>query len=531
MGNISIYENQNMGVFLLTEKFDWKNILNEYRAGGKSRNGTQQTFDRRNEFENDFDRITFSSSLRRLQDKAQVFPLEKKDFVRSRLTHSLEVSTLARSLGLSVGRYLEENKIDSFSTEDTNKVSAILACAGLMHDIGNPPFGHFGETAIRDWFENYFGYRKARNFTEIRNKEHFIEVKNVGNRSSLSEQQINDFINFEGNAQALRLLTRLHFFIDDKGMNLTYGVLNSIIKYPRKSTEVNKEKDISFKKMGYFTAEMDVFNNIVGKTGLRDKRNPLVFLLEAADDIAYRVADIEDGLKKGVIGFDNIYYAVMNIVNEDTLSEYKRIGIYPEDSDKMQSIENLIKEDGNLFYLFKLDTYYSEAKKYNYEDPSTYAVQRFRVTVQGNMMNAVTEAFIRRYDDIMEGELKEELLKISHASKISNALKNIAYDYIFKDKKVIKLEVVGHRVIWGLLDIFVPAVLSANYQDSSTKEGKLYQLISLNYRFVNEQFNKSEWGKDENFLYNRLLLVTDFICSMTDSYALELYQELTGIRL
>ncbi|MGO5127509.1 deoxyguanosinetriphosphate triphosphohydrolase [Bacillus cereus] len=519
-------------------KFDWKEILNEKRSTDSQRNGGKQDYDKRNAFENDFDRITFSSSLRRLQDKAQVFPLEKKDYVRTRLTHSLEVSTLARSLGISVGRSLNE-KEKEFTEDNMAEMSAILACAGLIHDIGNPPFGHFGEQAIRDWFKDYFtddiDRKKERNLT------HNIKIKDVENYSELSEQQKQDFLNFEGNAQALRLLTKLNFFIDDKGMNLTYGVLSSIIKYPKKSTEVGKVKeDIAYKKMGYFEAEEELFNEISKKVGIGSKRNPLTFLLEAADDIAYKAADIEDGLNKGVLTYEIIHSKLESLIPEKELKVYKETynEIIKRNQEQSKGKVELGKElkiffedKCNYQMLSSLEGYYAKAQEIGYEDPSTYAIQRFRVSVQGIMMNAVVKSFMNNLEDIMCGEFRTELLKVSDANEISEALKQLAIEHIFKDKNVVRLEILGHRVICGLLDIFVPAVLSKDYLNTSTKHGKIYHLISTNYKFVNREYHCGEWGKDPSYLYNRLLLVTDFICSMTDSYALELYQELTGVKL
>ncbi|MFJ7764422.1 deoxyguanosinetriphosphate triphosphohydrolase [Bacillus toyonensis] len=509
-------------------QFKWSSILNEKRSAESHRNGGKQDYDKRNAFENDFDRITFSSSLRRLQDKAQVFPLEKKDYVRTRLTHSLEVSTLARSLGISVGRLFNKKDKESFTEDNIAEMSTILACAGLIHDIGNPPFGHFGEQAIRDWFKDYF--------KEEKNLTHNIKIKEIENYSNLGAQQKKDFLNFEGNAQALRLLTKLNFFIDEKGMNLTYGVLSSIIKYPRKSTEIDKDKeDIAYKKMGYFEAEEQFFNEVSKEVGIFSKRNPLTFLLEAADDIAYKAADIEDGLNKGVLTYEIIHSKLESLITEFDLKTYREKHseiIKRNEGDALgEELKTFFEDKCNYQMLSSLERYYAEAEKMGYEDPSTYAIQRFRVSVQGIMMSAVVKAFMDNLEEIMCGDFKQELLKVSSANEISEALKVLAIKHIFKDKNVVKLEVLGHRVICGLLDIFVPAVLSEDYLDTSTKHGKIYHLISTNYKFVNRKYHSGEWGRDPRYLYNRLLLVTDFICSMTDSYALELYQELTGVKL
>lgn len=234
----------------------------------------------RNEFEADYDRIVGSSSVRRLQDKAQVFPLQQNDVARTRLTHSMEVSALARSLGKAVGRRLEEKEIFQ-DREQTEKLSALLQVAGLIHDLGNPPFGHYGETVIRDWFGKWFSGEAM-----------LSEEKN-----SLSEQQKNDFIYFDGNVQNLRIVTKLQVQNDNKGANFTYGTLATIMKYPWSSESRPKGKI----KFGYFESEQELAEAVRREIGLEaGVRHPATYLLEAADDIIYICDDIEDGTKKGI---------------------------------------------------------------------------------------------------------------------------------------------------------------------------------------------------------------------------------------
>ena len=224
----------------------WEKLLCEKRQCKPS---TSTETDMRNEFQRDYHRIIGSASFRRLQDKTQVFPLDKSDFVRTRLTHSLEVASFAKSLGQSSFNYILKNK-EKYSSEyiptkeDVEKIGSILECAGLIHDIGNPPFGHFGETSIRIWFEN--------NLPKLK-------VDGISVEKILNKQMLNDLCNFEGNAQALRLLTKLHFLIDEKGMHLTYALLNTIIKYPVNSCEINdKSGNVKDKKMGYYYAEEEL---------------------------------------------------------------------------------------------------------------------------------------------------------------------------------------------------------------------------------------------------------------------------------
>ncbi|MGL5381251.1 dGTP triphosphohydrolase, partial [Clostridium sp.] len=273
-------------------RFKWKQILNKNRI--RDYKSTKRTLDCRDEFENDYDRILFSASFRRLQDKAQVFPLEKLDFVRTRLTHSLEVSSIAKSLAISIGYKLIEqtsNLDDKVSASMVEDMSNILACAGLIHDLGNPPFGHFGEVAIREWFDDKLSKNHDNTYTFSYDKYKF----------NLDKQEALDLLNFEGNAQGLRILTKLHFVIDRYGMNLTTGVLSSVIKYPISSLEL---EDSNLSKMGYYKSEEAVFKEIADDTNIRGGRNPLVYILEAADDIAYLLGDLEDAFNKKIISHD-----------------------------------------------------------------------------------------------------------------------------------------------------------------------------------------------------------------------------------
>lgn len=231
---------------------EWKTLLSEKRMRGANSMSVKQS-DFRSEFEKDYHRIIGSASFRRLQDKTQVFPLDQSDFIRTRLTHSLEVSSLAKSLGQNIGEAILENGKDvTFTRKTKEDISHILECAGLIHDIGNPPFGHFGELAIRDWF--------VRKLPELEYKGQILD-------DILSPQMKADFYHFEGNAQALRLVTRLHYLVDEYGMNLTYALLNTIIKYPIASTEVHPDSgDIKEKKMGYFLADQQIFEEITKET-------------------------------------------------------------------------------------------------------------------------------------------------------------------------------------------------------------------------------------------------------------------------
>ncbi|MBS6397405.1 MAG: deoxyguanosinetriphosphate triphosphohydrolase [Clostridiales bacterium] len=468
---------------------EWKNLLcpdriREYKGRGGSG-------DLRTEFEKDYHRIIGSASFRRLQDKTQVFPLDRSDFIRTRLTHSLEVSSFAKSLGQNISEEILQNIGDqSFLPSYKADVCDILQCAGLLHDIGNPPFGHFGETAIRDWFREHMSglLFQGKSLTEL-----------------LSAQMQADFYHFEGNTQALRLVSKLHYLVDEHGMNLTKGLLGTVIKYPVASTEINKKSgDIRTKKMGYFYADRDVFREIQRSTGTNGRRHPLAFVLEAADDIAYKTADIEDACKKGCLTYERL-------VRE--LKDYR-----PEQQD-----------DAYRSMVERLEYRYRRALEKKMSNPSANAVQNWAVQVQGQMIRAATAGFVEHYEEIMEGIYKKDLFAGVPGTGIMDALGDIAYRYAFVSAPILKLEIGADAVFDFLLDKFVGAAIRYDSKEPMTAvQEKLMSIISDNYKAVYHIYAE---GKDPiEKLYLRLMLVTDEICGMTDSYAKELYQELRGIR-
>ena len=276
----------------MKRNLEWNKLLaaERERQSGSTSNVRKLSTDLRSEFEKDYHRIIGSASFRRLQDKTQVFPLDKSDFIRTRLTHSLEVSSFGKSLGQNISEnILKYQKDETFTPKMKEDICNILQCAGLIHDIGNPPFGHFGELAIREWFEQNLDKLefKGKKITEV-----------------LTEQMLEDLYHFEGNAQAFRLVTKLHYLVDERGMNLTYGLLGSILKYPVSSLEIDKESDdIKRKKLGYYYADRKMFETVQKATGTEGNRHPLAFILEAADDIAYKTADIEDAFIKGFLSY------------------------------------------------------------------------------------------------------------------------------------------------------------------------------------------------------------------------------------
>lgn len=459
----------------------------------RQNNNKNKKYDNRSEFEKDYHRIIGSASFRRLQDKTQVFPLDKSDFIRTRLTHSLEVSSFAKSLGQNVGEELK--RLNIVTDKQVREMSDILLCAGLLHDIGNPPFGHFGETVIRDWF--------AQKLPELT-----FKGKSVA--SCLSDRQKRDLCNFEGNAQSLRVVTRLHHLVDEYGMNLTKGLLNTIIKYPVSSNKIDKKAgDIRLKKMGYFSVDEEIFKEITDATGAKDKRHPLVFLLEAADDIAYSTADIEDGVKKGVLSYNKLLELLKN-------NKYKE-----------ECEGKLIYED-MAYAIERLETLHSRAEDNNEQDPDAYAVQNWIIGMQTKQILAACKSYVQHHDEIMAGEYKTDLFKGSSSEVLSNVLKEIAFENIFQIDSILKLEMAADSILGGLLDKFVDAAIVYDTDVKATaKQKKLMQLISANYLQVYKL--EAEGKSEEDKLYLRMILVTDFISGMTDTYAKTLYQELSGI--
>lgn len=473
---------------------EWKQLLSGERVRSQTHINEK---DYRSEFEKDYHRIIVSASFRRLQDKTQVFPLDKSDFIRTRLTHSMEVSSIGKSFGKSIYHSVKERYPQAEITErDAVDIGDILLSAGLIHDIGNPPFGHFGENVIREWFRKNL-------------KEDGIQFQGKPVVSYLNPQMIGDFTNFEGNAQALRVVTKLHSLVDAKGMNLTKAILNTIIKYPVSSLEINKESgDIKEKKMGYFYAEREVFESITKGTGAVNCRYPLTYILEAADDIAYRTADIEDGFKKGRISFAKLSMALEK-------------NTYREHAGELE-YEFLGKAVQEFFMR------YQKGIDRKYHDVERYAVQNWVIGVQRYLIEAATTSFTDHYPEIMAGTYKKDLFAGTKAQYLAQFLGDIAYQQVFQSKEILKLEAASHRILTFLLDSFVDASLVYDTQEPKTQiQLKLMELVSDTYKYIYRVYseNKSEGEK----LYLRLLLVTDFISGMTDHYAKTLYQELNGI--
>lgn len=456
-----------------------------------------------NGLEKDYQAIVSSASFRRLQDKTQVFPLDKSDFVRTRLTHSIEVSAVARQLGIMVTKnqtaYLQEDfKNDS---EIADEIPVILSCAGLLHDIGNPPFGHFGEVVIGEWFKKEF---QKDDFQYKGNK-----IKNI-----LSEQMKKDLENFEGNAQALRILSKAQNHQDGYDVNLSYAVLNTLIKYPTDSIRfLPKDADVKKHKLGYFFAERKIMQEICDTTGTANEfdycRHPLVYLMEAADDIAYATADIEDAVKKGLFTLDQFIEYFQRKLDEIKDCQPKKYSVsLMEDLKRRILIQNRSIETDLIGF------------------------QKWMEIVRKWLMYVVSYSFSKNYDEILEGTYKNDMFYNTNHQYTIEILKGAMCEFVYNNREILKLELAAKKIIGSLLDDLIYAVLyweedfkEEEYMLSKTDK-KLIHIISANYK---NDYKAAKTNDEAENLYLRFLMVTDYISGMTDSYAKSLYQELNGI--
>lgn len=460
---------------------NWKELLNTERPRRSTSKG-----DHRDQFERDYDRAIFSTPVKRLQDKAQVFPLEPNDSVRTRLTHSLEVSSVSRGLAMRAAKWLLVADQD-FKPGMDRQIEAIAATAGLIHDLGNPPFGHSGEAAIQEWFHRQFS--KDTTVCDALIKR----VKDQG--------RVNDFFLFEGNAQTLRLISKLQVLADYHGLNLTFGTLSAACKYTASSTEADgSSKNHAHSKPGYFSSESELIERIRTETGTGTHRNPITFLVEAADDIVYSVADLEDGIKKGIM----------------TWKEAEQI-LFDNGG---RTIDGLIKDKNNILK--------AGARSLPSNLPDDRHASAFRTAAIGRFVEDCIEAFKRKYPLIMEGNFHGELIKESSSKDVVSCLKKeLGAKRIYSTPSNLKLELMGRQIIQDLMSLFWEGAQSID--DVGEIQGrsfgaKLARLFSDNYLNVyrNSRQNNPSVPSD----YHRLQLVTDYVCGMTDTFAKKLHSEL-----
>lgn len=451
---------------------DWKSLLNAGRRRKSTISG-----DHRAEFERDFDRAVFSTPVKRLQDKAQVFPLEPHDAVRTRLTHSLEVSSVARGLARKAAIWLLEQQ--AIAPGMDRSIEAIAATCGLIHDLGNPPFGHAGEDAIRSWFQRRDLQKPLRN-------------------ELTSEQQVQDFLRFEGNAQSLRLVATLQVLADYTGLNLTFGTLSALAKYMAPSDEVDG-KDRSRKKPGYFASEADIVKQVRDETGTGDARNPICYLVEAADDIVYLAADVEDAVKKNVLSWEEV---------EDPLKKSPAGSV----AAALDLQQHILKAGGSSVPV---------------DVEGDIKAAAFRTAAIAVMARAAFDVFQTQYDSIMQGQYKGALLPDSDAVDLSKCLRTLGETRVYPTRSTLTLELMGRKVIGDLMDVFwegAAAMPTHGAPDTFSFAGKAAALFSPNYRKVFQHFASERADLPEH--YHRFQLVTDYICGMTDTFAKGLHAEL-----
>lgn len=446
----------------------WQSLFSNLRSSddpGKVANPDQA----RSSFQRDYDRLIFSSAFRRLQNKTQVFPLPGVVFVHNRLTHSLEVASVGRSLGKIAGDHIAASYKgdENFQEFYRYELPSVIAAACLAHDIGNPPFGHSGEDAIRSFYSDLKGSAAEQ-------------------INSLEPAQQNDLKKFEGNANAFRTLA--HFF---QGNELTITTMASIVKYPCNSTEGFNKKTglIASKKSGYFQTEAGLYERIAEELGIPKTegfgsvyaRHPFVYLTEAADDICYRIMDMEDAHRLKLVTLKEVLDLFLPFFEK--------------------------QEGGAEKLLVKMGALTDDNKK----------VQYLRARWIGLMTNEAARVFAENESSILEGNLQKSLLDAvdNRTTALLKEVDAFSVSRIYNARQVLEIELAGFHVIGGLLEEFVSAVLDPQ----NSKSEKLLQLIPPQFQ-VND--------KD---LYVSLQSVTDFIAGMTDLYATDLYRRIKGISI
>lgn len=471
---------------------EWVKLLSEKRIREllEDKPANPAKPDERTQHGRDYDRAIFSTPVRRMQDKTQVFPLEPNDSVRTRLTHSLEVSNIARNMARGIGNWLFEKKKE-IDSKQRDSIEIIATTCGLIHDLGNPPFGHAGEKAIQEWF-------KCQDSS-------FFEF---GCEPKKAEQLKRDYLEFEGNAQTIRLISKLQVLADFHGLNFTCATMSAAYKYIASSNKITKELHEK-SKLGHFASEQELVEKIQKETGTKNIRNPITYIVESADDIAFSVVDIEDGVKKGVISWD--------VLKEKLKEEFVEASKGDSKSDSGMLELCFSKADD---YLKKADP--SILKKGKPHDNAM--AQAFRIYVIIESAKAIEKAFKEKYRDIMDGNYHGELYKDSKAGALIEACKKVGQNDIYCSKETLKLELMGRRVIQDLMDIFWEGALKGS-KGKKDFACKIYDLTSRNYSVVYEEAKKKGDFPEK---YYSMQLMTDYICGMTDTFACTLHKRLTN---
>jgi dGTPase len=440
----------------------WEKLISAKRWGIKDDGKTDHDKDR-SQFQKDYDRLIFSSPFRRLQNKTQVFPLPGSVFVHNRLTHSLEVASVGRSLGTIFYNNLKKREpgLDT-RLPLISEVGNMVAAACLAHDMGNPAFGHSGESAL------------SRYFTDGDGKVY---------QNLLTENQWHDLINFEGNANAFRLLTYPFSGKGNGAFALTYTTLASIVKYPCAAVAGHVKGNIHQKKYGFFQSEQASFQAIADELGLiksQDepliyKRHPLVYLVEAADDICYNIIDLEDAHRLKILSYDKIKELLMPICNSTRMGTWLETEFDDEDA----------------------------------------KVSIMRAKAINNLVTECSRIFLDNQEAILSGNFNQGLTDVMDEPFLTpwKAIGKISVEKIYNYQSVVQIEVAGYKVMAGLLEEFIPAMIHNN----TPYYKKLVQLIPK--QFINPNPD----------LYSKIQSVLDFVSGMTDLYAVELYRNIKGI--
>ena len=447
-------DSANMGRL---EKMQWERLICSKRLGmERYRAATAQS---RSDFQRDFDRLVFSSPFRRLQNKTHVFPLPGSIFVHNRLTHSLEVSSVGKSLANEVCKALSPRYAGTPAFEKLSHIVEIVGAACLAHDLGNPPFGHSGERTIATYFSEGNGQ----------------EVRNL-----VSSEEWNDFVNFDGNANSFRLLAHQFRGRREGGLAMTYSSLAAIVKYPYTSTTTPKTG-----KFGFFRSERDCFRLVAEELGMIEKapdvfaRHPLVYLMEAADDICYQVMDIEDAHKLKILGCEEVIRLFTGFFADARV-------------DRMRQVLEAI-------------------------DDNNEKVAYLRSCVIGELVSECANVFVAHEDDILEGRFDGCLIDhISQRLRVGyENCSKVAWAKIYNSSDVVDIELAGNRIITFLLDRLLDAVLHPEKNYSRL----LLSRIPTQYDTANAT------------IYGKVQSVLDHISGMTDVYALDLFRKLNGLSL
>jgi len=441
----------------------WDKLIADRRLGLEDRI-FQKDDDIRSIFQRDYDRIIFSSPFRRLQDKTQVFPLPGSIFVHNRLTHSLEVASVGRSLGNLVATSIKKDN-DPVAQDMTGEIGAIVSSACLAHDLGNPPFGHSGEYAIADFFKRGGGLKY---------------------QNEVSPEQWTDFTCFEGNANAFRVLSHQFTGKRNGGFALTYSTLASIVKYPFESSLAGGKP-----KFGFFQSEKELFSKIasqldmvqISDNPLHYVRHPLVYLVEAADDICYQIMDVEDAHKLKILTYQETESLFLNFFDPN---------------DDRAILDNIA---ANLALV----------------SDSNERIAYFRAMVIGKLTKECAQTFIAQINGFSKSETIVPLFNfLPEPSKSAmNQVKEISWEKIYNDRSVVEIEIAGYKILGTLLEAFITAVI----EPESFLSKKLLSLIPSQYQ-----------NQDET-IYGKIQSVVDFVSGMTDLFALNLYRKITGMEL